>query len=87
MEITRTAKPVRNMANVTVWHCSSCDAVHMSVGKMVLNFTREEFADFTEAVVDVNYSGWARVSGDHSLLDLAMIGPDGEHGATPGMVH
>ena len=35
---------------------------------MVLNFTRDEFANFTEAVVDINYSGW-RVPGD-SIIDL-----------------
>lgn len=56
------------MSNVTVWHCGGCGVVHMSVGKMVLNFTRDEFANFTEAVVDINYSGW-RVPGD-SIIDL-----------------
>lgn len=68
MEITRTAKPVRNMQNVTVWHCRGCGVVHMSVGKMVLNFNRQEFADFTEAVVDINYSGWP--GRDGSVFDL-----------------
>lgn len=68
MEITRTAKPVRKMANVTVWHCSGCGVVHMSVGKMMVNFTREEFCGFTEAVVDINYSAWPVRDG--SVLDL-----------------
>ena len=72
MEITRTAKP-RNMASVTVWHCAGCGVVHMSVGQMVLNFTRDEFANFTEAVVDINYSGWAAVSGEHSIIELAVL--------------
>ena len=76
MEITRSVKPVQDMANVTVWHCRGCGVVHMSVGKMVLNFTRDEFANFTEAVVDINYCGWAMVSGEHSLIDLASQ----EHG-------
>lgn len=56
------------MADVTVWHCGGCGVVHMSVGKMVLNFTRDEFANFTEAIVDINYSGWP-VPGD-SIIDL-----------------
>jgi hypothetical protein len=68
MDITRTAKPARNMENVNVWHCRGCGVVHMSVGKMVLNFTRNEFADFTEAVVDINYSGWP--VRDTSVFDL-----------------
>lgn len=74
MEITRTAKPVRNMANVTAWHCRGCGVVHMSVGKMVLNFTREEFSGFTEAVVDINYSDWPVRDG--SIFDL--MDHDGE---------
>jgi hypothetical protein len=73
MEITRIAKISSNMANITVWHCGGCGVVHMSVGKMVLDFTREEFANFTESVVDVNYSGWAPVSREHSILDLASV--------------
>ena len=68
MEIVRSAKPMRDTANVKLWHCSGCKAVHMSVRDMVLNFTREEFAAFTEAVVDINYSGWDVHS---SLLDLS----------------
>jgi len=68
MEITRTARPARKMANVTVWHCAGCGVVHMSLGKMILNFTRDEFANFTETVVDINYSGWS-VPGD-SIIDL-----------------
>ena len=68
MEIVRSAKPMRETANVKIWHCTGCNAVHMSVRDMVLNFTREEFAAFTEAAVDINYSGWD-VHGD-GLLDL-----------------
>ena len=69
MEIVRNAKPMKEMANVKIWHCSGCRAVHMSVRDMVLNFTREEFAAFTEAVVDMNYSGWEVHGG--GLLDLS----------------
>ena len=70
MEIMRTAKPVREMADVKIWHCRGCGVVHMSVKGMVLNFNRQEFATFTDAVVDINYSGWFR---DERLFDL------GEH--------
>lgn len=68
MQITRTAKPARKMANVRIWHCRGCGVVHMSVGKMVLNFNCDEFADFAEAVVDINYSGWP--SRETSIFDL-----------------
>ncbi|MBK7392752.1 MAG: hypothetical protein IPI64_05535 [Chloracidobacterium sp.] len=70
MEITRTARPAGNMADVKIWHCGGCGVVHMSVKDKVLNFDREEFAMFTEAVVDINYSGW---QSEHSIIDL------GEH--------
>ncbi len=68
MQITRTAKPVRNVANVHLWYCGGCRVVHMSIGKMVLNFSREEFVDFTDAVVDINYSTWP--ARQHSVFDL-----------------
>lgn len=70
MEITRRVRPARNMADVKIWHCSGCGVVHMSVKDMILNFGREEFPAFTEAVVDINYSGW---NSEHSIIDL------GEH--------
>lgn len=73
MEITRTARPARQMADVKIWHCSGCGVVHMSVKDMILNFNREEFATFTGAVVDINYSGWHN---DHAIIDL------GEHDAS-----
>jgi hypothetical protein len=72
VEITRFAKPAREHGQCyLLWHCAGCGVVHMSVGKMVRNFTRDEFANLTEAVVDINYSGWATVSGEHSVLDMA----------------
>lgn len=68
MQITRTAKPAREIADVKLWHCRGCGVVHMSVGKAVLNFDRKEFADFAQAVVDINYSGWPLV--ETSIFDL-----------------
>ncbi|MEP6945903.1 MAG: hypothetical protein ABJA02_08305 [Acidobacteriota bacterium] len=79
MEITRTAKPARNLANVTVWHCAGCGVMHMSVGKTVVSFTRDEFADFTESVVDIDCSGWTAVSGEHSIVGL-VVWDDGSNG-------
>lgn len=59
MQITRTAKPNKEMAEIKLWHCAGCGVVHMSVKGTALNFSREDFAAFTEAVVDINYcAGW-----------------------------
>ena len=75
MEIVRSARPVREMADVKIWPCSGCRAVHMAVKDMVLNFTRNEFAAFTEAVVDINYSGWESLN-DSGLIDLTDHDPE-----------
>lgn len=56
MHIERTTRPAREIADVRVWHCPGCAAVHMAIGKMVVNFTRKEFSAFTDAVVDINFS-------------------------------
>lgn len=36
--------------NVQVWHCESCNCVHIRAGKALLTFTPKEFAAFTDAV-------------------------------------
>jgi hypothetical protein len=71
MEITRTAKPGKKMADLKVWFCEGCAAVHMSIGEAVINFDREEFSKFTESIVDINYTGWTPAWNEHSILDLA----------------
>lgn len=68
MEIIRMAKPNREKADVKLWHCAGCGVVHMGVKGMVLNFSREDFAAFAEAVVDINYCGGWPSSG--SVIDL-----------------
>lgn len=69
MRITRTAKPPRKLADVKLWHCTGCAVVHMSVKDMVLNFTREEFSAFSDAVVDIECTSWPVTEG-RVLLDL-----------------
>lgn len=68
MEIMRTARPTRDMADVKIWHCAGCGVVHMSVREMVINFDRDEFSAFTEQAVDIHYSGWQGREG--SIIDL-----------------
>ena len=82
MEIIRTAKPEKKMADVNVWLCEGCGVVHMALDKTVVNFTREEFGKFTESVVDINYSGWLPGSGEHSIIDLASSGTHDTKGHT-----
>ena len=44
--------------SVDLWFCSSCSVVHLTVGKLHLSFNRKEFSEFTNMVVETNYSGW-----------------------------
>lgn len=69
MQITRSARPVRETAGIKLWHCVGCGVVHMSVKDVVLNFSREEFSTFTEAVVVTNYDGWQTERGIIDLVD------------------
>lgn len=44
--------------HVNLWFCGSCSVVHLTVGKLHLSFDRTEFSEFTNMVVETNYSGW-----------------------------
>lgn len=39
--------------NVHVWCCRHCEEVHFKAGNVLLNFTKEEFAELTHCVNDV----------------------------------
>lgn len=68
MQIVRTVKPGSKTADLKLWHCEGCGVVHMSVGKMMINFDRAEFADFADAVAEVA----STPGGDrYSIIDLA----------------
>lgn len=56
------------MADVKIWQCRGCDVVHMGVGGMILNFSREDFASFTEDVLAIHYDGWS--TGKNKIIDL-----------------
>lgn len=44
---------------LSLWYCENCRGVHLRAGETVLSFDSREFAEFTEAVVDIHYaSGW-----------------------------
>lgn len=39
-------------ANLQIWRCDSCHCVHLRAGQVLLTFTQEEFASFTQEIVD-----------------------------------
>lgn len=45
-------------ANLEVWNCRGCKAVHISAGNVRLSLDREEFEAFTEAVVNIYCGEW-----------------------------
>jgi len=71
MEIIRSARPAKEMTGIKIWHCAGCGVVHLAVKEMVLNFSRDDFAAFPEAVIDIHYTGWPHAGYDNSLIDLA----------------
>lgn len=79
MQITRMARPKKEMANVKLWSCEGCGVVHMSVGKVLLNFSREEFADFAGAVNDVAVTSKLGAGKAYSIIDL--IASEDDHGS------
>lgn len=36
-----------------VWMCQGCQAVHFKTGNVMLNFTRAEFAELTQVMLDI----------------------------------
>ena len=42
-------------ANLQIWICDSCNCVHVRAADVLLTFTEEEFAGFTQAVLDCHY--------------------------------
>ncbi len=79
MEITRTATPSRNMAELDVCHCPGCGVVYLSIGEKVVSFDREAFAKLVETAVDIHYSGRGALSVEYSILDLAAMDRDDDH--------
>lgn len=79
MEITRTAKPIKKTADLTVWHCGGCGVVHLSVGDKVVSFDRDEFTKFVETAVDIHYSGWSGQANGGSIIDLAAANSETLH--------
>ncbi|MEO5857455.1 MAG: hypothetical protein ABIR33_00755 [Pyrinomonadaceae bacterium] len=51
----------------------------MSVGKTVLSFDRQEFSDFSNAVIDLSTAEWAPDGKPFSILDLAATLSDAIH--------
>ena len=79
MEIMRTAWPERGRSNVKLWLCGGCDVVHMAVGKTVLNFDREQFSEFAEAVADIGSAAWFHRGQEFSIVDLVREESEAVH--------
>lgn len=39
--------------NLQVWCCNGCSAVHFKAGNVLLNFSKTEFAELTNVVMDI----------------------------------
>ena len=64
MQIDHLVRPKGTASDLRLWHCRDCGHVHMSVGKLVVNFRSDEFVEFAEAVMDVSASAWIDPDGE-----------------------
>lgn len=39
--------------NLEIWMCQGCQAVHIKTTNVMLNFTKQEFAELTHIVLDI----------------------------------
>ena len=47
------SKNAEEPQKLQVWMCQGCQAVHFKTGNVMLNFTRGEFAELTQVVLDI----------------------------------
>ncbi len=39
--------------NLQIWHCENCQVVHFKTDNVLLEFTRTEFADLTQTMMEI----------------------------------
>ena len=54
-----------------IWYCDECRSVHLRTDNVCLSFTRSEFAELSEAVMDIYHAEIAPVI--EKEIDLAEI--------------
>lgn len=60
----------KNPEPLQVWCCGHCEAVHFKAGNVLLNFTKEEFADLTYSVNDVFQQEFGSLEFYHLISSL-----------------
>lgn len=68
-----TAIPMENhdtgaRAGFKVWRCCSCRCVHLQAGDVLLTFTPEEYAVFTQAIVKCYHGSCAHSAREEFTL-------------------
>lgn len=69
--------------NLQVWMCHGCESVHFKTGNVMLNFTKQEFAELTHAILEIYqseinqvdlYSLFGSLSDDEEIISNQTIG-------------
>lgn len=52
--MTATYEPLHDSENASmqVWRCASCGCFHLRAGQVLMTFTPEEFASFTQEIIE-----------------------------------
>lgn len=53
-----------------IWSCGNCEAVHFKAGNVLLNFTRDEFAELAYAVNDLYQNEFGSLEFYHLISSL-----------------
>ncbi len=69
-------KCVERLDRVQIWFCGGCRAVHMNVGNLRIDFDRERFSSFAEAVADIHYISY-ETPGAFDVVDIQRLEVEG----------
>lgn len=55
--------------NLQVWVCDHCQSVHFKAGNVLLNFSKNEFAELTQSILEI----FQREYGSLEFYNLVMM--------------
>jgi hypothetical protein len=65
LNLTEQSRPLQ------IWCCDSCESVHFKAGNVLLNFTKDEFAELVYGVNDVFQSEFGNLEFYHLVSSLS----------------
>jgi hypothetical protein len=70
MDISKEFDRKGEKQTLQIWRCGNCEAVHFQAGKVLLNFTKAEFAELAYSVNDVFQAEFGSLEFYHLISSL-----------------